>query len=58
MSGGPPTWATSRAAGKRVTGGGIAIERFPDGKKVERWAQPDRAGLMQQLGLFPAPSVA
>jgi steroid delta-isomerase-like uncharacterized protein len=45
----PPT-------GKQVVGGGIAIERIKDGKIVERWAQPDRLGLIQQLGLFPAPS--
>jgi predicted ester cyclase len=41
--------------GKKVVGGGIAIERIKDGKIVERWAQPDRLGLMQQLGLLPGP---
>jgi steroid delta-isomerase-like uncharacterized protein len=44
------------ATGKQLVGGGIAIERIKDGKIVERWAQPDRLGLMQQLGLVPAPS--
>jgi steroid delta-isomerase-like uncharacterized protein len=44
------------ATGKQLVGGGIAIERIEDGKIVERWAQPDRLGLMQQLGRVPAPS--
>jgi steroid delta-isomerase-like uncharacterized protein len=43
------------ATGERVVGGGIAIERIKDGKIAERWAQPDRLGLMQQLGIVPSP---
>ena len=45
----PPT-------GKQLIGSGVAIERIKDGKIVERWANPDLLGLLQQLGLFPTPS--
>src|SRR5712692_3350024 len=36
--------------GKAVTWNGIAIDRFADGKIVERWAIVDVAGVLQQLG--------
>ena len=36
--------------GKTVTWNGIAIDRFADGKIVERWAIVDVAGVLQQLG--------
>ena len=42
----PPT-------GKRVEVGGITIFRVRDGKIVERWAQLDTYGQMQQLGVIP-----
>jgi len=45
----PPT-------GKRVTIGGITIERIQDGKIVERWVNIDYMGMMQQLGLIPPPT--
>jgi predicted ester cyclase len=31
------------------------ISRISEGKIVERWAQPDMLGMMQQLGAIPAP---
>ena len=44
----PPT-------GKRVSFGVIDIVRIAGGKFVEHWGQMDNMGLMQQLGLIPAP---
>ena len=43
----PPT-------GKPVTVTLIDINRFEDGKLVERWAETDMLGLLQQLGAMPA----
>jgi steroid delta-isomerase-like uncharacterized protein len=44
----PPT-------GDRVVVTEIHINRIAEGRIVERWAQPDLLGLMQQLGAVPAP---
>ena len=44
----PPT-------GKQVTATGIAITRVLNGKVVEQWANYDDLGLLQQLGVVPAP---
>ena len=44
----PPT-------GKQVTAPGIAITRVLNGKVVEQWANYDDLGLLQQLGVVPAP---
>jgi steroid delta-isomerase-like uncharacterized protein len=41
------------ATGRRVRVDGIGIDRFRDGKMVERWIQYDSAGLLQQLGALP-----
>jgi len=41
--------------GKRVSFGVIDIVRIEGGKFVEHWGQMDNMGLMQQLGLIPAP---
>jgi predicted ester cyclase len=41
--------------GKRVSFGVIDIVRIAGGKFVEHWGQMDNMGLMQQLGLIPAP---
>jgi steroid delta-isomerase-like uncharacterized protein len=41
--------------GNKVTVSGINIYRVADGKIVERWAQIDDLGMMQQLGLSPTP---
>jgi len=43
----PPT-------GKSLEMAGIAIYRIADGKIVERWAEHDLFGLLQQLGVVPA----
>ena len=42
--------------GKRVTTGGIQIERLVNGQIVEHWRKSDDLGLMQQLGALPAPT--
>ena len=47
----PPT-------GKRVTWSGITIYRIVDGKVVEERGEEDALGLMQQLGVIPAPGQA
>ncbi len=44
----PPT-------GKPFSVTGMIIARIDDGKAVERWANLDTLGLMQQLGAIPAP---
>ena len=41
--------------GKRIAVTGIWIDRVVDGKIVERWGQVDMLGVMQQLGVAPAP---
>ena len=41
------------ATGCRVRVEGIGIDRFRDGKTVERWVQYDSLGLLQQLGVLP-----
>ena len=47
----PPT-------GNRVEVPGIDELRISGGKIVERWGQVDELGLMQQLGVIPAPEQA
>ncbi len=47
----PPT-------GKRVTMHGIDIVRLEGGKLAEHWAIFDQLGMMQQLGVIPAPGQA
>jgi steroid delta-isomerase-like uncharacterized protein len=42
------------ATGKQATLKGIDILRLADGRIVERWAEYDNLGLLQQLGLAPA----
>jgi len=44
----PPT-------GKQVTSTAIDINRIADGKSVEHWLNMDTLGLLQQLGVIPAP---
>ncbi len=41
--------------GNQVTVAGIDIVRLEGGKIVEHWANFDQMGLMQQLGVIPAP---
>ena len=47
----PPT-------GKHVTVTGIDINRLAGGKSVEHWLNMDTLGLLQQLGVIPAPGQA
>jgi steroid delta-isomerase-like uncharacterized protein len=47
----PPT-------GRQVTVGGIDLIRVRDGRAVEHWVHMDMLGLMQQLGVIPAPGAA
>jgi len=44
--------------GKQVTTTGITITRFANGKGVELWGNSDDLGLLQQLGVVPAPGQA
>jgi steroid delta-isomerase-like uncharacterized protein len=43
------------ATGKSFSIGAIAIFRIEDGKIAERWGETDNIGMMQQLGVIPAP---
>ena len=43
------------ATGKTVTISETIIDRFADGKIVESWRLFDQMGMMQQLGVIPAP---
>ena len=43
------------ATGKQVTATGMAIFRIANGRIVEHWGENDTIGVMQQLGLIPAP---
>jgi steroid delta-isomerase-like uncharacterized protein len=44
------------ATGKLVRLTGIDIDRFVNGKVVECWPEANELGLLQQLGLLPAPA--
>lgn len=46
------------ATGRQVTMTGIEVNRVRDGKIVEHWVEMDQLGLMQQLGVIPAPGQA
>jgi len=46
------------ATGKSFTTTAIDILRFKDGKIVEHWLESDQLGMMQQLGVIPAPGQA
>jgi len=37
---------------------GISIDRIAGGKVVEHWNNFDQLGMMQQLGVMPAPTQA
>lgn len=47
----PPT-------GKQFTIPGVSIVRLAGGKSVEQWVVHDQLGMLQQLGLVPAPAQA
>jgi steroid delta-isomerase-like uncharacterized protein len=44
-------------SGKQLTFTGITTARMDNGLIVERWANVDELGLLQQLGVIPTPSV-
>jgi predicted ester cyclase len=44
-----------KATGKSATWGEMHIVRVKNGKIVEHWANVDQLGMLQQLGLAPAP---
>jgi steroid delta-isomerase-like uncharacterized protein len=46
------------ATGKQVTIAGILIVRVTGGKMVESWVNFDALGMLQQLGVVPAPGQA
>ena len=46
------------ATGKQVKVSYIDLWRLENGKAVENWVQMDMMGLMQQLGVIPAPQGA
>lgn len=46
------------ATGKSATWSEIHIARLNDGKVVEHWVNQDRMGMLQQLGVIPAPKGA
>ena len=41
--------------GKQLSGTGMFIDRIVNGKAVEQWGNSDTLGLLQQLGIVPAP---
>jgi steroid delta-isomerase-like uncharacterized protein len=43
------------ATNKHVTVTALVLTRFKNGRNVEGWAELDRLGLMQQIGVAPAP---
>jgi predicted ester cyclase len=45
------------ATGRELEVHGATFMRFQDGKVAERWQHVDDLGMMQQLGLLPAPGV-
>lgn len=47
----PPT-------GKQFTMPGISLVRLDSGKVVEAWVAQNQLGMLQQLGLAPAPAQA
>lgn len=43
------------ASGKRITVGGLEIDRIADGKVAEAWTQVDMASFLMQVGVLPMP---
>jgi steroid delta-isomerase-like uncharacterized protein len=52
------SWRGAAPTGKPITVTAIAISRLRDGKSAEVWQNTDALGLVQQLGLIPAPGQA
>jgi predicted ester cyclase len=45
-------------SGRSIAVTGISIERIANGKMAETWVNFDALGMMQQLGVIPAPGQA
>ena len=55
----PAPCSASRRPGRQVDVGVMVIARFDEaGKWVEDWASWDQLGMLQQLGVIPAPAAA
>ena len=52
------SWRGAAPTGKPITITAISIARIRDGKSAELWTNTDALGLVQQLGLIPAPGQA
>jgi len=48
-------WLGTPATGKRMEVTGIVIARVAGGRIAEVWYESDQMGMMQQLGVVPAP---
>jgi steroid delta-isomerase-like uncharacterized protein len=46
------------ATGKHVTLSGIHIDRIANGQATDEWYQSDTLGMLQQLGVIPAPETS
>ena len=46
------------ATGKQVTTSGISVLRIAEGKIAEQWDSFDNLGMLQQIGVVPAPGQA
>jgi predicted ester cyclase len=52
------SWRGAPPTGKSITVTGTSITRITDGKSAELWSNTDALGLLQQLGVAPAPGQA
>jgi steroid delta-isomerase-like uncharacterized protein len=52
------SWRGAPPTGKPITVTAISISRIHEGKIAEGWTNTDALGLVQQLGLIPAPGQA
>lgn len=53
-----PTFMGIPATNKRITMNGMEIYRVAGGKIAEGWSAWDTAGMMQKMGVLPAPGAA
>ena len=49
---------SSKETGKQFSMPGISVVRLDGGKSVGQWVVHDQLGMLQQLGLIPAPAQA
>ncbi len=50
-----PGFPGAQSTGKPIEWTGIAINRFENGKIVERWFNSDELGMMRSMGMLPSP---